>query len=81
MQKERKKERKKENDSGLNTTCQYKVRNHPATIGRSLNGMFLGIDEMYLKDIDKKIANAVCARYYKGLEADNSNAVLVEFYE
>lgn len=23
----------------------------------------------------------LCARYYKGLEADNSNAVLVEFYE
>lgn len=58
-----------------------KCINHPATIGRSKDGVFLDMDEMYLKDIDKKIANAVVARYYKGLEADNSNAVLVEFYE
>ena len=58
-----------------------KCINHPATIGRSINGTFLKVDGMYLKDIDKKIANAVVARYYKGLEADNSNAVLVEFYE
>ena len=46
-----------------------------------IGGKFLGVDGMYLQDIDKKIANTVLARYYKGLEADNSNAVLVEFYK
>ena len=34
---------------------------------------------MYLENIGKKIANTVLARYYKGLEGDNSNAVLVEY--
>ena len=75
------KERKKENNSGLIAACQYKIRNHPATVRRVVSGKFLGVDGMYLQDIDKKIANTVLARYYKGLEADNSNAVLVEFYE
>ena len=46
-----------------------------------IGGKFLGVDGMYLQDIDKQIANTVLARYYKGLEADNSNAVLVEFYK
>lgn len=55
-----------------------KINNHPATIGRSIDGVFLGVEGMFLKDIDKEIANAVLSRYYKGLEADNSNAVLVE---
>ena len=58
---------------------QRKCRNYPATIGRSLDGVFLGADSMYLKDIGKKIANTVLARYYKGFEGDNSIAVLVEY--
>lgn len=58
-----------------------KCRNYPTTIRRVLNGKFLDMDEMYLQSVGKKIANTVCSRYWKGLEADNSNAVLVEFYE
>ncbi len=31
------------------------------------------------KHIGKTIANAIVSRYYKGLEGDNSNAVLVMY--
>jgi hypothetical protein len=44
-----------------------------------MGGEFLGTESMYLENIGKKIANTVLARYYKGLEGDNSNAVLVVY--
>ena len=58
---------------------QSNISNHPATIRRSINGVFLGVDCLYIDDIDKEIANTVLARYYKGLEGDNSNCVVVEY--
>ena len=79
----RKRNKSCNNDSfkGLQRSWQLqrKCRNYPATIGRSLNGVFLGTDSMYLKDIGKTVANTVLSRYYKGLEGDNSNAVLVMY--
>jgi len=54
-------------------------KQYPATIRRSMGGEFLGTESMYLENIGKKIANTVLARYYKGLEGDNSNAVLVVY--
>lgn len=51
----------------------------PATVRRSISGVFISTNEMYLGNIGKTIANAVLSRYYKGLEGDNSNAVLVVY--
>ena len=58
---------------------QRQCRNYPATIAKSIDGVFISAGEMYLKDIGKKVANCVVARYYKGIEGDNSNAVLVVY--
>lgn len=44
---------------------------------RSINGKFLSVDEIFIEDINKEIANTVLARYWKGIEADNSNCVIV----
>ena len=55
------------------------IKQFPATIRRSIGGAFLSANEMYLDYIGKTVANAVLSRYYKGLEGDNSNAVLVVY--
>ena len=58
-----------------------KCSNYPCTVRKVKDGKSLSADEMYLESINKKLANTVVARYYKGLEGDNSNAVLVIVYE
>ena len=55
------------------------IYNYPATMRRSINGKFLSIDEIFVEDINKEIANTVLARYWKGIEADNSNCVVVKY--
>ena len=57
----------------------FKCSNYPATVRRSINGKFLSVDELYIDDIGKEIANTVLARYWKGIEGDNSNCVVVEY--
>jgi len=75
---------------GNNNSCERlqgirelprKCRNHSGTIRRVINGKFCDTKDMYMVDIDKPIANTIVARYYKGIEGDYSNAVLVEYYE
>jgi len=64
-----------------NGNLLLKCRNYPATIRRSLNGKFLSVNDISIIDINKEIANTVLARYWKGIEADNSNCVIVCEYE
>ena len=54
----------------------FKCCNSPATVRRSINGKFLSVDEIFITDVNKEIANTVLARYWKGIEANNSNCVI-----
>lgn len=54
---------------------------YACTVRKVKDGKFLSVNEMYLENIGKKIANTILSRYCKGLEADNSNAVLVVYEE
>lgn len=47
------------------------------TIGKRKNGAFVSNDEMFIKDIDSDVANTIIAGYYKGMDRDNANGVLV----
>lgn len=54
-----------------------KIENYPATMRRVLNGKFLDVKDIYVSDFNKDIVNTVLARYYKGIEGDCSNCVVV----
>lgn len=55
------------------------IKNFGCTVRKVIDGVFVSSDEMYIDNIGKKIANTVVSRYYKGIEGDNSNAVLVVY--
>ena len=63
----------------MNENKKKVSKQYPATVRRSIDGVFLSANEIYLDYIGKTIANTVLSRYYKGLEGDNSNAVLVVY--
>ena len=58
---------------------QIKCHNYPATIRRSKDGKFLSVKDMFIEDLGKDRDNAILARYYKGLEAESSNCVIVKY--
>ena len=62
-----------------NGNILFKCRNCPATIRRSRDGKFLSVKDMFVEDLGKDIANTILARYYKGLEAESSNCVIVKY--
>lgn len=49
----------------------------PCNVRRSEAGKFISVTEMSLKNIGKELANTVTARYWKGIEGDNADAVIV----
>ena len=42
------------------------------------NGKFLTMDELKLKDINKKLSSTICAGVYKGFGKSNDNAIIVK---
>lgn len=42
------------------------------------NGKFLTMDELKLKDINKKLSSTICAEVYKGFGKSNDNAIIVK---
>ena len=42
------------------------------------NGKFLTMDELKLKDINKKLSSTICAGVYKGFGRSNDNAIIVK---
>ena len=58
-----------------------RCKNIPITIRKVRNGKFLNSKEIFICNIGHKIANSIIAGYYKGIDGDNRNAVLVEFYK
>lgn len=42
------------------------------------NGKFLTMDELKLKDINKKLSSTICAGVYKGFGRNNDNAIIVK---
>ena len=55
--------------------------NLPVTVRKQKDGSFLRNSEIYIENVNKKIANSIISGYYKGIEGDNRNAVLVVVYE
>lgn len=55
------------------------IINYPATIKRSINGKFVSVKDMFVEDVGKDIANTIMARYYKGIESQDSNCVIVKY--
>lgn len=60
-------------------TQQIKVltENIPCTTSRVVNGKFADVDDLSLININKTESGAVVSRYYKGIEGDHSDAVIV----
>ena len=52
--------------------------NIPITMGKKQNGKFLSCNDMFVKDINPNIATTIISGYYKGMDRDNANGVLVE---
>ena len=52
--------------------------NVPITIGKKQNGKFLSCNDMFVKDINPDIATTIISGYYKGMDRDNANGVLIE---
>lgn len=55
----------------------YEIELIPCNNCKSRDGKFLSSSEMTMKNLGKELANTVCARYYKGIEGDNADAVIV----
>ena len=51
--------------------------NVPITMGKKQNGKFLSCNDMFIKDVDSDIATTIISGYYKGMDRDNANGVLV----
>ena len=51
--------------------------NVPITISKKQDGRFLSCNDMFIKDIDSDIATTIISGYYKGMDRDNANGVLV----
>lgn len=62
-----------------NGTQQIKVltENIPCTTSRVVNRKFADVDYLSLININKTESGAVVSRYYKGIEGDHSDAVIV----
>lgn len=57
-----------------NLICEQKLI--PCSIDKVSDGEFTSCDDIRIKDIDKKCANAITSRYYKGIDSHNANAVI-----
>lgn len=46
-------------------------------MGKKSNGEFLSCNDMFIKDVNPDIATTIISGYYKGMNRDNANGVLV----
>jgi len=51
----------------------------PCTVRKVKNGVFLKVREIFLENLDKKIANSIISGIALGIDRDNSNAILVVY--
>ena len=51
----------------------------PCTVRKVKNGVFLKVREVFLENLDKKIANSIISGIALGIDRDNSNAILVVY--
>lgn len=58
-----------------------KIENIPCQTSRISDGSFLPSKDMYIVNIGTNVGGCILARYFKGIEGNNSNAVIVRIKE
>jgi hypothetical protein len=58
-----------------------KVENIPCQTSRRSDSGFLPSKDMYIVNVGTNVGGCILARYFKGIEGDGSNAVIVRITE